>query len=609
MPSVGDRRLGIPRAGRRLRRALAAALAASLAPLPAPATDFRVEELEGIFDVSLTYGLLARVEGRDSDLIGIGNGGNAPTVNVDDGNLNYDRGIVANGLRATGELTLRWRQFGAFVRGYGFYDFETELGDRDHTGLSGDAEDLVGSGGEIQDYYLTSRFKLRGIPVQLRLGNQVLNWGESGFLRFGVDVINPVDFVAVFQPTATRRDTLIRQGMLWAAANVTETIAIEGFYQYDWEEMRLAPVGWFFSPDDRIGGDGVHFAMEGFGEFSDLGTDLDAYFDLPAGTLGFDPDFMRIPSAGRKKPSDQGQFGFAVQAIVPVLNSTKLALHFVNYHSRLPLISGRTAGQEAIDATSDEAVDARAQDLADETGLPFDQARAIEETLTIGRFANETRYFASYPEDVRMLGFSFNTALPRTGTLVAGEVSHHFDWPVQIPKEEVLVASLSPIQFTEIFGKTSLGEFGADETVQGFVKADKTQISLGIIQLFGPRLGAAQTQLGFDIGWVHIHDLPKSDLADDDSWGYRIVAALTYNGVFGGFSLRPRVVWTHDVDGTTPGPVPAFIEDRKSFSVGLAVNYIDTWTLDLGYTTIFGGAPLNLIADRDFFRLNLTFHL
>jgi hypothetical protein len=345
MLSVENRRLAIPRAGRLLQGALAAALAASLAPLPATATDFRVGELEGIFDVSLTYGLLARVEGRDSDLIGIGNGGNAPSVNIDDGDLNYDRGIVANGLRATGELTLRWREFGAFVRGYGFYDFETELGDRDRTDLGGDAEDLVGSGGEIQDYYLTGRFTLRGIPVQVRLGNQVLNWGESGFLRFGVDVINPVDFVAVLQPTATARDSLIRQGMLWAAANISETIAIEGFYQYDWEAARLAPVGWFFSPDDLIGGDGIHFAMEGFGEFSDLGTNLDAFFDLPAGTLGFDPDFMRIPSAGRKEPRSQGQFGFTVQGIVPALNSTKLALHFVNYHSRLPLISGRTAGR------------------------------------------------------------------------------------------------------------------------------------------------------------------------------------------------------------------------------------------------------------------------
>jgi hypothetical protein len=114
---------------------------------------------------------------------------------------------------------------------------------------------------------------------------------------------------------------------------------------------------------------------------------------------------------------------------------------------------------------------------------------------------------------------------------------------------------------------------------------------------------------GFDVGWVHIHDLPKSHPSDDDSWGYRIVAGLTYDGVFGGFSLRPRVVFTHDVDGTPPGPVPPFIEDRKSFSVGLGVSYIDTWTLDLGYTTFFDGAPLNLLADRDFFRLNLTFHL
>jgi hypothetical protein len=207
-----------------------------------------------------------------------------------------------------------------------------------------------------------------------------------------------------------------------------------------------------------------------------------------------------------------------------------------------------------------------------------------------------------------MLGFSFNTATMRTGTLFAGEVAHHFDWPVQLPKEEVLVASLSPIQFTPIFGQTSLGEFGADEVVRGFVEADRTQTSFGIIQLLGRRLGAAQSQLGFDIGWVHIHDLPKSHPSDSDSWGYRITAGLTYEGVFGGVSLQPRLVWIHDVDGTTPGPIPTFIEGQKSFSVGLGVNYIDTWTLDLGYTTIFDGAPLNLLADRDFFRFNLTFH-
>ena len=93
--------------------------------------------------------------------------------------------------------------------------------------------------------------------MQLRVGNQVLNWGESGLLRFGIDVINPLDLIAISQPMTTARDAFVRQGMLWAAANLTETIAVEGFYQYDWQEVRAAPVGWYFSADDLIGGDGT----------------------------------------------------------------------------------------------------------------------------------------------------------------------------------------------------------------------------------------------------------------------------------------------------------------------------------------------------------------
>ena len=100
--------------------------------------------------------------------------------------------------------------------------------------------------------------------------------------------------------------------------------------------MRTPPVGWFFSDNDLIGADGLGAAMAGAGRFSDLGTDLDSAFRLPPGTLGFDPDFMRIPGHGNHEPSDQGQGGITVQAIIPRLNSTKLALHFVNYHSRLP---------------------------------------------------------------------------------------------------------------------------------------------------------------------------------------------------------------------------------------------------------------------------------
>ena len=45
-----------------------------------------------------------------------------------------------------------------------------------------------------------------------------------------------------------------------------------------------------------------------------------------------------------------------------------------------------------------------------------------------------------------MLGTSFDGALPVIGTLVGVEVSHHFNWPVQIFSDIVIETALSPIR-------------------------------------------------------------------------------------------------------------------------------------------------------------------
>ena len=598
---------------------------------PALARPFQLGEVEGVANLELSYGLLSRVEARNPDLVAIVNGGSAESANFDDGDLNYDPGIVSNMMQASGELALHWRFLGAYVRGIGFYDFETELTDRERTPLSSGAEGYVGKNVELREYYLDARFQLRGMPVALRVGNQVLNWGESTFVRFGVQTVNPLDLVAALRPASSARDVQIPQGMLWGAANVTEEVAIEGYYQYDWQPLRTPPIGWFFSDNDSVGAEGLNVAMAGSGLFSDLGTNLDTAFHLPPGTLGFDRDFMSIPGRGVHEPSNQGQGGLTLQAIVPSLNSTKLALHFISYHSRLPVISARTADASAVAATSLAAVTARAAALAPvyaAQGLSPAQsalaAATAASTLTIGEYASQASYFTEYPEDIRMLGFSFNTATLRTGTLISGEISHHFDFPFQINPQDVFNAAFSPIEFTPSFGKGPLGAFGPGEVVPGFVRLGKTQVELGLRQLLGPRFGASQSVLGVDVGWVHVHDMPNSDplrlsapgvtgprdfdhLPNADSCGYRLLAGLTYDGVLGGLTVQPHVGWFQDVNGTTPGPGGGFVAGRKAFSVGVAVDYTNTWLLQLDYTSLFGAGRFNLINDRDFVRFQLSY--
>jgi hypothetical protein len=214
-----------------------------------------------------------------------------------------------------------------------------------------------------------------------------------------------------------------------------------------------------------------------------------------------------------------------------------------------------------------------------------------------------------------MLGLTFNTATARTGTLLSGEFSYHRDFPFQIDTDAVAVGVLSPVQYTPAFSGGPLGPFGADAVVRGFERLDKTQVALGAAHIFGPRLGATQMILSADAAAVFIHDYPDrqtlplkaAEEPDRTSWGYRLLGQLNYNGLFGGLNLRPRLVFTHDVVGTTPAPQATFLEDRKSATLGVSADYIRAWTLDVSYTNFFGADRSNRLGDRDFLRLRISY--
>ncbi|HDY82526.1 MAG TPA: DUF1302 family protein, partial [Halieaceae bacterium] len=431
------------------------------------AATFAVRDLQGIYNGRLSYGTLYRLRDQDPDLIAIASDGNAFTANTDDGNLNYGEGLVSNTVRATGELALVWGNLGAYVRGAAFYDFENQGSDPERTEFNSDAEKLVGSDVELRESYVNWSPAPGGMPVIFRVGQQILNWSETTFVRDGLDVINPVNLVTLLQPGSTQEDLRTPQRMVWGAANVTETFSVEAYYQYEWEPVTLPPVGWYFSNFDAIGGEGLQSWMYGDGQTSDLGTDLDLRFQLPAGTLGFDQDFQRLPGLNRDMPSDTGQYGAALIGILPDSNATRIGLHYIRYHSRLPLVMGRTGGAAAVAATAEPFVAARATALESvylSEGLdPAEAAllgREAAEQLTLSNYGNEASYFVTYPQDIDMLGFSFSSSTIRTGTLFAGEITHHRNFPFQIAFNPLLQTVFSPVLFDPDVGDTALGDFG-----------------------------------------------------------------------------------------------------------------------------------------------------
>jgi hypothetical protein len=597
------------------------ALLGSLFAASAAANTFSIGDIDGLYNARLSYGALFRLEDTDTSIVAFASGGEFPSANTDDGNLNYDKGLVSNMVRASGELAMSRGALGVYLRGAAFYDFQTEGNGPDRTDLSGGAKDYVGSDIELRESYVNLSLAPRGMPMVLRMGQQIINWSETAFIRGGLDTINPVDLVTTLQPASALEDLRTPQRMIWGAANLTETFSLEAYYQYEWQPIELPPIGWYFSNNDAVGAEGLGSWLYGNGRISDLGTDLDEYFQLPSGTLGFDEDFQRLNGERRNTPDDTGQYGMALIGVFPGSNAVKIGLHYLRYHSRLPLVMSRTADAAAVAATAEPVVAARAQELEDvylsEGFDPLEAAvlgREAAEELTVSGYANEASLFVTYPEDIDMLGLTFATSIPRTGILVSGDLSYHFDYPFQLSPNQVTQAALSPVLFDPDVGDTSLGAFGPSEEIVGYERFDRSQISLQMAQIYRGRFKADRIFVSLDAAWVKVYDLPDAGETpltsdDGDSWGYQIQVAASYLGVGGGVNVEPFVAFSHDVSGTTPGPVSTFVEDRKALAIGFRMNYINRVTADLRYVSFFHGGRTNQLRDRDYLRFQLSYSL
>ena len=221
------------------------ALGGLLCVLPAQAIEFGEGEFQGSLDTTISHGMTFRVEKRNSTL--------AADTNGNDGDLNYNRGIVSNTSKFTTDLDVGTGDFGAFVRATGFIDFENQSGTRERTPLSDAAKDQVGKDLEVLDAYVTGTFDVGDAIVDMRLGRHVLNWGESTFIPNGINAINHFDVSKLRLPGSELREALLPVGLASMSVAPTDTLSVEGFYQLDWKETEIDPVGSYFSSTDYVG--------------------------------------------------------------------------------------------------------------------------------------------------------------------------------------------------------------------------------------------------------------------------------------------------------------------------------------------------------------------
>jgi hypothetical protein len=630
----------IPRAGAATAMVLAGLLVLVWTAPPAEAIDLsgKGSSFSLNLDVTLSYGVRYRTDDQDPAIISRFEGGTADSVNGDDGNLNFNTGIVSNTPKATVDFAFasnpnKAHRFGFFVRGSAFYDYTLKQDCCERTELTQEALDWAGSRTELLDAYAWWQF-----PVgEIRVGRQVLNWGESTFIQGGLSVINPVDVSALRVPGAELREAFRPQGMVWGSFSLSQNVSIEGFYQYEWEAIVIDPPGTYFSTND-FAGKGGEYVFLAFGNFADTG--VNPGFVPPTQTLDY--PFMSVPRGMTAEPDDGGQYGAALRLFVPSWGGTEFGLYYVNYHSRLPTINGITGsiqGAGAAQASVTPTVLWGYYLLGVPPGVSpeADATVALWANLNaVSIFAQSANWYTAYPEDIKLYGLSWNAQLGTSGIAFQGEISYRQDNPLQVDDVELLFAALSPLsqRYADASQITDGTPLGFSETALGYRYLDTSQLQFTLTKIVSRFLGADQAVFLGEFGFNKVFDMPSKDelrfegpgtytsgnpemslptgfhpgqdwerpehFADDFSWGYRLVSRLTYNNAIGAWSLAPRISWQHDVDGVTPGPGGSFIAGRQALSVGISADYQNAWQVDLSYTRYDGADRYNLINDRDF---------
>ncbi|HDS1757898.1 MULTISPECIES: DUF1302 domain-containing protein [Pseudomonas] len=626
---------------RRAKLPLAVSLASTLAS-PAFAVSFNIGEIEGQFDSSLSVGASWSTANPNSNLIGANNGGKGLSQTSDDGHLNFKKGETFSKIfKGIHDLELKYGDTGIFVRGKYWYDFELKDENREFKDISDSnrKEGAKSSGAELLDAFVYHNYAIGDQPGSVRLGKQVVSWGESTFIGGGINAVNPIDVSAFRRPGAEIKEGLIPVNMFYVSQSLTDNLSTEAFYQIEWDQTVVDNCGTFFSQPDVIA-DGCDNNLAVLATQNTLASRLGPLAAPVAATLAArgvsygSPDEGVIVRRGADRDArDSGQFGVALRYMYEPLN-TEFGGYFMNYHSRAPIFSGRGADAQYYSTSGLAGALVSA-------GVPSAALASLLPSLMPLQVAGNSSYYVEYPEDIRLYGLSFSTTLP-TGTAWSGEISYRPNAPVQLNTTDILYSGLTPLN-PDV--SVLQGTPGADQP--GYRRKEITQLQTTFTHFFDQVMGAERLTMVGEIGWTHVGGLESTSkmrygrdpvfgpgplpngqcealnsstlgttdannvsrycendgYTTSDSWGYRVRAIWDYNNVIAGVNLRPSVAWSHDVDGYSPGPGGNFEEGRKAVSLGLDAEYQQTYTASLSYTNFFDG-KYSTVDDRDFLALS-----
>ena len=547
----------MPRYMRTLARAACIAVVTWCAtgPVAVHAVALNYGELTGSFDTTLSWGMSVRTQDQET----------IPTSIYGQRELFPDAwDIITHQVKASHELELRNSQWGdatwgLFLRGNYFYDFEMA-----NQPLPDAAENRAEQHGDITDAFVWFRFGPDD-RLMLRVGKQVISWGESTFFQGSINEINTVDFTKLRQPGSAIKDAFIGVRSIYGQWEVSPVVTLEAFYLLEFQELLLDPVGNFFGTNDRV--------RDGGGFPNGIGPSVGGQFDgcltpdsakYAAVGINVGCSFGPITRIGDDIPSGSGQYGVALRWFAAdFLSGFDFGFYYQRLHDRNGYLSTIVGGTPSV----------------------------------FGPAPMSPRFFMDYARGVDRFGFSFNTEVG--GWAIGGELGYRHNEPTQ-NAQALLSAPLDGIL------GPSTGAFGpVGSKFVGYERFKRYQYQMTFQRNFGPVAWARTDQFRFlaemAYGWVEDFPDTKTDGGGNivfskfnpvskDWSAVQIRTSQEYNrALFNFVNVRFEQALAWDIDGVSTEISPLFREDRKRFTLGFRFSWLDSYSASISHTWDWGG--------------------
>jgi hypothetical protein len=486
----------------------------------------------------------------------------ANSANANDGDNNLRAGIVSNRIDLLTKLDISDNGYGFDTTVDSFYDTvynqKTQNGSgatynpaqQSYDKFTSATQTQAGRNIELRNLFVYGSNSVAGIPVTVRVGRLVNLFGES--LLFAGNGIAygqaPIDIArASSVPNTAAKDLFLPVGQALISAQLSDSVSVSAYYQFEWERFNFIPSGSYFSHVDL---------------FDEGGQRIYAGPFIPGSALYF---YRGKDISG----SDTGQFGGAVH-YDPVGTPWDFGFYALQYNDSEPQVYANLKGGRPTLVAGTA------------TGSPTAYSLGTYQTV--------------YANGIQIYGASTSTTI---GPLnLAGEAS------VRANEDLRSTVTVQPGQTAGNNENDALYAIGdvAHYQVSGIYLGPKIPGLWDGSQLIGE--AAAENLFAITKNKDNFDRVDSQHMA----LGFRTIGTATYYEVLPGLDVSPSIGLGWNFMGKSPDTA-AFnntgIDRGGDITFGVGATYLNKWIGGIKYTYYISPPGRDPYADRDFVSFNV----